>query len=155
MRRAFLIAACAALAFSATAPSAIAASASALAADSKAALERLYAANPKARELGERSRAILVFPRIVKAGLLVGGLGGDGALIVDFDEAADSDTTNGGGHISPVFWGPTIKTGYTQTSTTLYQHQSMLRTIMDVLGLPNPPAAAATAPPMSEFFVQY
>ena len=81
--------------------------------------------------------------------------GGDGTLIVDFDEAADSDTTNGGGHISPVFWGPTIKTGYTQTSTTLYQHQSMLRTIMDVLGLPNPPAAAATAPPMSEFFVQY
>jgi phosphatidylinositol-3-phosphatase len=81
--------------------------------------------------------------------------GGDGALIVDFDEAADSDTTNGGGHISPVFWGPTIKTGYTQTSTTLYQHQSMLRTIMDVLGLPNAPAAAATAPPMSEFFVQY
>jgi phosphatidylinositol-3-phosphatase len=81
--------------------------------------------------------------------------GGDGALIVDFDEAADSDTTNGGGHISPVFWGPTIKTGYTQTSTTLYQHQSMLRTVMDVLGLPNPPAAAATAPPMSEFFVQY
>jgi phosphatidylinositol-3-phosphatase len=81
--------------------------------------------------------------------------GGDGALIVDFDEAADSDTTNGGGHVSPVFWGPIIKTGYTQTSTTLYQHQSMLRTIMDVLGLPNPPAAAATAPPMSEFFVQY
>ena len=81
--------------------------------------------------------------------------GGDGALIVDFDEAADSDTTNGGGHVSPVFWGPIIKTGYTQTSATLYQHQSMLRTIMDVLGLPNPPAAAATAPPMSEFFVQY
>jgi hypothetical protein len=27
--------------------------------------------------------------------------------------------------------------------------------VMDVLGLPNPPAAAATAPPMSEFFVQY
>jgi hypothetical protein len=81
--------------------------------------------------------------------------GGDGALIVDFDEAADSDTTNGGGHVSPVFWGPIIKTGYTQTSTTLYQHQSMLRTVMDVLGLPNAPAAAATAPPMSEFFVQY
>jgi hypothetical protein len=81
--------------------------------------------------------------------------GGDGALIVDFDEAADSDTTNGGGHVSPVFWGPIIKTGYTQTSTTLYQHQSMLRTVMDVLGLPNAPGAAATAPPMSEFFVQY
>jgi len=81
--------------------------------------------------------------------------GGDGALIVDFDEAATSDTTHGGGHVASVFWGPIVKTGYTQTSNTLYQHQSMLRTVMDVLGLPNPPAAAATAPPMSEFFVQY
>ncbi|HEY2002772.1 MAG TPA: alkaline phosphatase family protein, partial [Acidobacteriaceae bacterium] len=81
--------------------------------------------------------------------------GGDGALIVDFDEAATSDATHGGGHVASVFWGPIVKVGYTQTSTTLYQHQSMLRTVMDVLGLPNPPAAAATAPPMSEFFVQY
>jgi len=81
MRRAFLIAACAALAFSAAAPSALAASARALAADSQAALDRLYAANPKAKELGQRARAILVFPRIVKAGLMVGGQGGDGALI--------------------------------------------------------------------------
>jgi acid phosphatase len=81
--------------------------------------------------------------------------GGDGALIVDFDEAATSDATHGGGHVASVFWGPLVKVGYTQTSTTLYQHQSMLRTVMGVLGLPNPPAAAATAPPMSEFFVQY
>ena len=81
MRRAFLIAACAALALSAIAPNAVAASAAKLAADSQAALNQLYAANPKARELGQRSRAILVFPRIVKAGLVVGGLRGDGALI--------------------------------------------------------------------------
>jgi acid phosphatase len=76
---------------------------------------------------------------------------GDGLLIVDFDEAADSDTSNGGGHVAPVLWGPMAKVGYTQTSSTLYQHQSMLRTAMDTLGLPNPPAAAATAPSMSEF----
>jgi phosphatidylinositol-3-phosphatase len=80
--------------------------------------------------------------------------GGDGLLIVEFDEAATSDTTNGGGHVSPVLWGPTVKTGYTQTSSTLYQHQSMLRTVMDFLQLANPPGAAATAPSMSEFFVQ-
>ena len=78
--------------------------------------------------------------------------GGDGLLIVDFDEAADSDAANGGGHVSPVFWGPQAKTGYTQASTTLYQHQSMLRSIMELLGLPNPPGDAATAPSMSEFF---
>ncbi len=80
--------------------------------------------------------------------------GGDGVLIVDFDEALDSDTTNGGGHVSPVFWGPIVKVGYRQTSTTLYQHQSMLLTVMDVLQLPNPPGPAATAPSMAEFFVQ-
>jgi acid phosphatase len=80
--------------------------------------------------------------------------GGDGVLIIDFDESLDSDTANGGGHVAPVFWGPSVKPGYTQTSTTLYQHQSMLRTVMEILGLSNPPAAAATAPSMSEFFQQ-
>ncbi len=82
------------------------------------------------------------------------GSGGDGILVVDFDEAADSDTTNGGGHVSPVFWGPNVNQGFTQTSATLYQHQSMLRTVMDALQLSNPPGAAASAPAMSEFFLQ-
>jgi acid phosphatase len=80
--------------------------------------------------------------------------GGDGILIVDFDEALDSDTTYGGGHVSPVLWGPDVLVGYTQTSTTVYQHESMLRTVMEALGLQNPPGKAATAPSMSEFFVQ-
>jgi acid phosphatase len=80
--------------------------------------------------------------------------GGNGLLIVDFDEAASSDSTYGGGHVSPVFWGPLAKPGYTQTSGTLYQHQSMLRTVMEVLGLQNPPGAAASAPSMSEFLTK-
>jgi acid phosphatase len=79
--------------------------------------------------------------------------GGDGILIVDFDEAMTSDTTYGGGHVSPVLWGPNVKVGYTQTSSTVYQHQSMLATMMDALQLSNPPGAAATAPLMAEFFV--
>jgi hypothetical protein len=78
--------------------------------------------------------------------------GGDGILIVGVDEAATSDTTGGGGHVSPVFWGPPVRAGYTQQSTIVYQHQSMLRTFMDALGLPNRPGAAATAPSMAEFF---
>jgi lipid-binding SYLF domain-containing protein len=81
MRRALLIAACAALATFAIAPAAVAASAATIAADSKAALQRLYAVNPKAKELGQKARAVLVFPKIVKAGLMIGGLKGDGALI--------------------------------------------------------------------------
>ncbi len=80
--------------------------------------------------------------------------GGDGVLIVDFDEAATSDTTYGGGHVACVLWGPDVTVGYTQTSGTVYQHQSMLRTEMELLGLSNPPGAAATAPSMTEFFVQ-
>src|SRR5579871_493556 len=45
-------------------------------------LRDLYAVQPKARELGRRAKAILVFPKIFKAGFLVGGQGGEGALRV-------------------------------------------------------------------------
>ena len=51
-------------------------------ADADQALRTLYAAQPKARELGQRAKAILVFPKIIKAGLLIGGQGGDGVLRV-------------------------------------------------------------------------
>lgn len=44
------------------------------------ALSNLYAAQHKARDLGKRSLAILVFPKIVKAGFIIGGQGGNGAL---------------------------------------------------------------------------
>ena len=79
--------------------------------------------------------------------------GGDGLLVVDFDEAASSDVTHGGGHVVAAFWGPIVKSGYTQTSATIYQHESMLRTLMEALSLTNPPAAASAAPDMSEFFI--
>jgi lipid-binding SYLF domain-containing protein len=49
--------------------------------DSRAALQQLYASSPKAKELGAKSRAILVFPHIVKAGLGIGGLSGNGVLM--------------------------------------------------------------------------
>ena len=43
----------------------------------------LYAAQTKARDLGKRAKAILVFPKIIKAGLLIGGQSGNGALRAD------------------------------------------------------------------------
>ena len=46
------------------------------------ALRTLYAVHPKARELARQAKAILVFPRIIKAGLIIGGQGGDGVLRV-------------------------------------------------------------------------
>jgi acid phosphatase len=78
--------------------------------------------------------------------------GGDGLLIVLFDESIDTDVANGGGHIACVLWGPIVKSGYTQTMKNVYQHQNMLRTIMEVLSLSNPPGAAASTTDMSEFF---
>jgi acid phosphatase len=80
--------------------------------------------------------------------------GGDGVLIVNFDESANTDIAHGGGHVSPVLWGPNVKAGFTQTSSTVFQHESMLRTVMEALQLQNPPGAAANAPSMAEFFVQ-
>jgi len=51
--------------------------------DSQAALEKLYAANPKNRDLGQKAYAILVFPTVVRAGILMAGFErGDGVLYV-------------------------------------------------------------------------
>jgi lipid-binding SYLF domain-containing protein len=48
------------------------------------ALASLYAQVPEAKKLGETAKAILVFPKIIKGGLiLVGGAGGEGALRVN------------------------------------------------------------------------
>jgi lipid-binding SYLF domain-containing protein len=62
--------------------SAVAATAAELNADGKAALNRLYAQSDRARRYGRDARAILVFPKIVKAGLVVGAQGGEGVLLV-------------------------------------------------------------------------
>jgi lipid-binding SYLF domain-containing protein len=44
------------------------------------ALASLYAEDPGARALGDRARAVLVFPEILKGGFIVGALYGEGAL---------------------------------------------------------------------------
>ncbi len=46
----------------------------------RASLESLYASTPQARELQKKSVAILVFPDILRAGLIVGASGGKGVL---------------------------------------------------------------------------
>jgi lipid-binding SYLF domain-containing protein len=60
-----------------------AAGAKALTADGRAQLQALYSKSNKAAELGKRSKAVLVFPNIVKAGAVVGGMGGEGVLFVN------------------------------------------------------------------------
>jgi lipid-binding SYLF domain-containing protein len=59
---------------------ATAASAAEIDRDAAAALRTLYAGTPAAKELGAKAKAILVFPSIIKAGFIVGGQYGEGAL---------------------------------------------------------------------------
>jgi lipid-binding SYLF domain-containing protein len=62
---------------------AAAASATDLIRSSDAALANLYASQSKAKLLGSRAKAILVFPSIVKAGFIIGGQTGNGVLFED------------------------------------------------------------------------
>jgi len=61
-------------------------SASQISRDSRAALASLYAQNPGAKTLGRKARGVLVFPSVVKGGLIVGAQAGNGAMIRDTGE---------------------------------------------------------------------
>lgn len=50
--------------------------------DVTAALNQLYASSPAAKKMGSAAKGILVFPNIVKGGLIIGGQFGEGALRV-------------------------------------------------------------------------
>ena len=62
-------------------PARAATSASQLSADAKAALQRLIAKVPAAKALARDAKAVLVFPKVTKAGLGIGGQYGEGALL--------------------------------------------------------------------------
>ncbi|AWY40365.1 twin-arginine translocation pathway signal protein [Pseudomonas putida] len=49
--------------------------------DAKAALKSLYSSTPQARVLAQKAKGILVFPEVLKAGLIVGAHHGEGELI--------------------------------------------------------------------------
>ena len=59
---------------------ALAASGNPLDQEAAAALQSLYEQTPASRALGKQAEAILVFPRVVKAGFVVGAQSGDGVL---------------------------------------------------------------------------
>ena len=73
----------------------------------------------------------------------------NGLLVIAFDESG-SDNTNGGGRVVAVIISPFSKPGF--KSTTLYQEESVLRLMLEGLGIKVLPGAAATAPKMWEFF---
>lgn len=47
----------------------------------RAALDEMYRTVPGSREMAERARAVLVMPRVVKGGFILGGAYGEGALL--------------------------------------------------------------------------
>ncbi len=59
---------------------AAAASAEDLNADAAQALKTLYTTHPEAQRLAKSARAVLVFPKIIKAGLVFGGSYGEGVM---------------------------------------------------------------------------
>ena len=63
--------------------------------NARAALESLYAKVDGAKALGTKAQAILVFPKITKAGFVVGGQSGDGALIKGGKSVAYYNTSGG------------------------------------------------------------
>jgi len=69
------------VAMGATARPALADSAAELTRGGKSALNRLYQTQNSAKVLGQKAKAILVFPRMVKAGFMFGGQVGEGVLL--------------------------------------------------------------------------
>jgi lipid-binding SYLF domain-containing protein len=74
---------------------ALAASAKELERDARAALSRLYASAPAARDLSKRAKGVLVFPSVLKAGLMIGGQYGEGVLFKDGKVAGFYNTAGG------------------------------------------------------------
>ncbi|CAG0944701.1 lipid-binding SYLF domain-containing protein [Geobacter sp.] len=62
------------------ATTALAASMAEIDRDVDSALQKLYESTPAAKALSEKATAILVFPSIIKGGLVIGGQYGEGAL---------------------------------------------------------------------------
>src|SRR4051812_8556670 len=74
----------------------------------------------------------------------------DGLLIIWFDEGAEADSVNGGGHVAVVLAGNGIKPGF--KSSKLYRDEHILRTIADIFGFSSPPGSAGYVTSMAEFF---
>jgi phospholipase C len=72
----------------------------------------------------------------------------NGVLVITFDES-ETDNTNGGGRVATILLGSHVRSGF--TSSTTFQHQSVLRLALDSLGVTTLPGASAAAASMNEF----
>ena len=76
--------------------------------------------------------------------------GGDGLIIVTFDECGGGTNSGCGASVYTALIGPKVVPH--TVSSIPYKHENTLRTMLDSLGLTNYPGAAATAADMSDFF---
>jgi len=75
----------------------------------------------------------------------------DGLLVIVFDEAGLSTTTNGGGHVAAVVVSPKVKwPGY--KGTAFYRHENVLRLMAASLGLTQFPGSSSFVSDMAQFF---
>ena len=79
--KSFMLVAAATASLGTVSNQALAATAEDLDKDAVQALQTLYKTNPTAEALSKKARAVLVFPKIVKAGLVFGGSYGEGVLL--------------------------------------------------------------------------
>lgn len=78
----------------------------------------------------------------------------DGLLVIVFDESRGTDIAGGGGHVAWIGVGPWMKQGY--VSGASYQHENLLKTVCDLLGIGSfgaPSLATETARNMAEFLI--
>ncbi len=73
-----------------------------------------------------------------------------GVLFITWDESLDTDTAYGGGHVATVVVGSQVKPGY--RASTLYQHEHLLRSTLEALGIAHSFGSARYAKSMAEFF---
>ncbi|HLH06481.1 MAG TPA: alkaline phosphatase family protein [Terriglobales bacterium] len=76
--------------------------------------------------------------------------GGDGLLLLTFDECGGGENSTCGAHIFSAMFGPHVRKGY--VSSAAYNHSNMLRTIEDALGLQPYFGAATNVTAMTDFF---
>jgi hypothetical protein len=77
--------------------------------------------------------------------------GGDGLLIVTFDECGGGTNKGCGAAVYTALIGPRVTPN--TLSSTRYKHENMLRTMLDSLGIKKYPGDAATASDMEDFFI--
>jgi|SRR5579864_2318389 len=76
--------------------------------------------------------------------------GGDGLLVIVWDESTSSDATHGGGHVATLVIGPKVL--QVARPSNFYQHESTLKLILESLGLSTHLSAATLASDMIQFF---